>query len=87
MATSVQEECGGVVLLPSDEPEVQVLHMAWFPIGKNGGSLLLLDGLRVPALSPTSAGTWLEAGEDLVTRLHWGPRCQFLGGSGLVITE
>ena len=87
MATLVEEECGGVVLLPSDKPEVQVLHMAWFPIGMNGGSLLLLDGLRVPAPPSTSAGTWLGAEEDLVTRLHWGPCCQFLGGSGLVITE
>ena len=39
MATLMEEECGGVVLLPSDKPEVQVLHMAWFPIGMNGGSL------------------------------------------------
>ena len=61
--------------------------MAWFPIGMNGGSLLLLEGLRVPAPPSTSAGTWLEAGEDLVTGLHRGPHCQFLGGNGLVITE
>lgn len=65
----------------------QVLHMAWFPIGMNMGSLLLLVGLRVPASASTSVGTWLGAGEDLDTGLHWGPHRQFLGGSGLVITE